>query len=800
LSNFVYNYKNCIKKDISMRCEHCKSEFDQAQMINSQGHFFCCKGCQSVYEILLENKLEDFYQKLGSKTLNPVRLEEKIKNYEEFITKTKDNFSEIYLVIHGIECAACVWLNEKILIKEEGILELDINHFTHKARIVFDEKLIPLERILTLIASIGYRASAYNPLKIDQKATLLKREFYSKLVVAVACVMNIMALALAKYAGFFSGMQAEFKDILNFAEFILASPVLFYTGSSFYKSAFVALKNKSLNMDTLVISGASLAYVYSLWAMFSRVGEVYFDSVSMIICFVFIGKYLELLSKKQALDTIDGLNDFLQNEVLVFDGKEFTAKDPSKVQINDRILLRAGDKILIDGICVKGEASIDTSSLSGESKPQFITKGCVLNSACMVLDGSIEYEAKKLYVDSRLSQIIKLLEFAHSKKAKLESLVNQISSYFSRTILSLALICFGFWFFYKEENFEFSLVNAISVLIIACPCALALATPVSNLVALAKAFKKNILFKSANVVENLSKCNMAVFDKTGVLTQSKLKVSDFFLSKELNLDELYNFVKLSKHPISKSVTEFLLAKGAKGQNLEFKELCNIRAKGLKAYLGQDEFLAGSSNFLRQNHIACKDFENSHFVFAKNAKILAYFEFESILREGAKELISYLKTKQIPILILSGDNQKAVEKIAQELGITDYRFACEPEDKMRELENLSKTYKLLFVGDGVNDALALSFALVAITLKEGSDLAIENSDVVLLKNDLNSLISAIKLSKNTLKIIKQNLVLAIVYNAFSIPLAFFGLINPLIAALSMSFSSIIVVLNALRIKE
>ncbi|MFQ6341534.1 heavy metal translocating P-type ATPase [Campylobacter sp. VTCC 70190] len=783
-----------------MKCEHCRLDYKQAQMIEYKGKFFCCKGCESVWEILHESGLDEFYEKLGNQTLNPISFQKAMKNYDEFITQTKEGFSEIYLMIHGIECAACIWLNEKILTQQEGILELDINHLSHKARIVFDGQSISLTQILKLIESIGYKASAYDASRASKKADLLKREFYSKLVVAIACVMNIMWIAVAKYAGFFSGMDKDTKDILNFAEFILCSPVLFYTGSHFYKSAFKTLKMRSLNMDVLVISGASLAYIYSLWAMFFRVGEVYFDSVAMIICFVFIGKYLEMFSKKRALDTLDGLNDFLQNEVLVFNGKEFAPKQVQKVCVGDRILLKTGDKILIDGLCLRGEASIDSSSLNGENTPQLVQKGGAIFSACIVLDGSVEYEATKLYKDSKLSQIIGLLELASAKKAKLESLVNSLAAYFSRAVLCVAFVCFAFWFFYKEASFELSLVNAISVLIIACPCALALATPVSNLVALGRALKKHILFKSSSVIEDLSKCDCVAFDKTGILTKVQLELKEVFLDKSLNLDELYNFVKLSKHPISQNIALYLKEKGAKDLNLSFEKLSSIQAKGLSAFFKGELLLGGSSRFLQENGILTKEFNHTHFVFAKKGKILAFFEFDSVLREGAKELIAYLKKEKKELIILSGDNQKAVEKIAKELKIPNFKASCLPEDKMRFVEDLSKNHRVLFVGDGVNDALALKYASVSMSLKEGSDLAIESSDVLLLKNDLFSLKRAIILAKNTFKIIKQNLAFSLLYNALTLPLAFLGMINPLFAAISMSFSSIIVVLNALRIKE
>lgn len=784
-----------------MKCSHCRLEFDEKQMLQRGQEFFCCTGCEAVFELLHSKGLQDFYERLGKKTLKPAVLEKECLNFNQFLRKNDEGLSEIYLIIEGIHCSACVWLNEKILIEEQGIIEVNINLLTHKARIVFDEKQLDLGRILELIQSIGYKARAYDPLKQEQKAVALKREFYSKLVVAVACVMNVMWIAVAKYAGFFSLMDAQTKDILNFAEFILASPVLFYTGSSFYKNAFYSLKHRQISMDFLVIFGASLAYTYSLWAMFSRAGEVYFDSVAMIICFVFVGKYLEVLVKKHATDTMDSLNDFLKGEIFVFNGKEFAPKDAYAVRVGDLIALKTGDKILIDGVCVSGEASIDASSLSGENEPVLVRATNSVNSACIVLDGSLQYKATKLYADSKLSQILNLLELSQSNKPKIQSLVAQISIYFSRTILALALLCFCFWYFFKQSSAEFALVNAISVLIIACPCALALATPVSNLIALFKALKLKVLFKSSSKIEDLSKCDMAVFDKTGVLTNSKLKISRHFLSKELNLNELLAFIKLSNHPVSVSISEFLQEKITNQKLLAFEKIKEIRAKGISARLKDDEFVGGNANFFKELNIKVNEnFEDTHFLFAKNGKVLAHFEFQSVLREGASELISYLKSLKIPIKMLTGDNEKAAAKIASKLDIKDFQASCLPEMKMHTVANLSKTHKVLMVGDGINDTLALQNAAVAVSLKQGSDLAVENSDIILLKNDLSALKKAIKLSKKTFIIIKQNLAFSLCYNALTIPLAFLGLINPLIAAASMSLSSVVVVLNALRIKN
>lgn len=768
-------------------------------MLEKDGYFFCCTGCEAVFELVQSKGLGDFYERLGKNSLEPVNFKQNLGVFDSFVRPTNEGFSEIHLVIDGIFCAACVWLNEKILIEEQGVIEASVNPLTHKARVVFDERQVSLKRILTLIQSIGYKPSAYDPLKQEQKALSTKREFYSKLVVAVACVMNVMWIAVAKYAGFFSLMDAQTKDILNFAEFVLASPVLFYTGSAFYKNAYFSLKHGQISMDFLVIFGASLAYAYSLWAMFSRGGEVYFDSVAMIICFVFVGKYLEVLVKKHATDTMDGLNDFLKGEILVFNGKEFAPKDAYAVQVGDIIQLKTGDKILIDGVCVRGEASIDSSSLSGESEPVLVQAGTNINSACVVLDGSVEYRALKPYAESKLSQIIALLEL--SQKPKIQSLVAQIAVYFSRSVLAVALLCFCFWYFVRESGAEFALINAISVLIIACPCALALATPVSNLIALFQALKLKVLFKSSDKIEDLSKCDYAVFDKTGVLTDFKLKIARYELNQKANLNELFAFIGLSNHPVSASIREFLQEKVRDKKHLEFSAVKEVRAKGISARLKNDEFIGGNAHFLQECGIKMSQkFSDTHFVFAKNGEILAHFEFESVLRAGAIELVSYLKKIKMPIKMLTGDNEKAAQKVASKLGITDFTAFCLPENKMQVITTLSQKHKVLMVGDGVNDALALQNAAVAVSLKQGADLAAQNSDIILLKNDLHALEQAIRLSKKTFIIIKQNLAFSLCYNALTIPLAFVGLINPLVAAASMSLSSVVVILNALRIRQ
>lgn len=778
-----------------MKCEHCKIDFKTEQMIikdiNNLQKAFCCEGCFGVWTILHNENLDEFYTRLKNNTLSPIGSKQQINinHFEKFISTDENGFKKASFILENIHCEACVWLNEKVLTNLDGVLEINISNSTHKADIVYDDEVISLKQILEKIISLGYIPTAYNPI-LSQKAQESKREFYIKLILAIACVMNVMWLSVAKYAGFFSGMDANTKDIINFAEFIFASAVLFYTGGAFFKSAFNALKNKFLNMDVLVISGASLVYIYSIVAMFLRLENVYFDSVAMIICFVFIGKYLELASRKNALDNIDLITELLDDSVLKKQDDTFIKTPLNQININDIIKLSIDDKVLIDGIITQGEASFDTSHITGESKPFKASINDEIISGYKLINGSCEYKCTKTFENSTLNKIIQTLN--QTQKSGLEKLVNKISSYFTVGIFMCFVLCFLFWI--NKSSFEISLINAISVLIIACPCALALATPVCTLVSTNLGFKNKILFKKSSVIEDLSKCDMVLFDKTGVLTNPKL------ISK-INLDEekkilLKSFCSLSNHIICKQIYKHL--KDTKVINLDL--FAETKGYGISAKYKNMKLLGGSYEFMKQNNIKAKEVFNTHFYFAIDDVVVALFEFENVVDDGAKNLINYLDKIGIKSVIVSGDNETSVKDTAEKLGIKSYHFSSLPHDKLEIIKNYSNSHKIIMVGDGVNDALALKYAHVGISLKNASNIAIDSSDVVFLDNKLISLEKAIKLSKKCFIKIKQNLAFSLIYNLCGVYLAFCGFINPLLASVLMSLSSLVVVINALSIKR
>ncbi|MBZ7983643.1 MULTISPECIES: heavy metal translocating P-type ATPase [unclassified Campylobacter] len=770
-----------------MKCSHCKIDFDKNSMIFQGNNAFCCNGCKNVFNLINENNLEDFYKNAS----NLSKINEQI-SYDEnsFCIEKENNYEKILILIDNLHCAACVWLIEKMLLKNEGVLEININYQTKRASIEYNPNKTKAKDILNIIISLGYIPLAYNP-NTTMKAKRTHIEFYSKLIVAIACVMNIMWLSIARYAGYFSSMEQSVQDIINFAEFVLCTPVLFYSASSMFKSAISALKNKILNMDCLVTFGASLVYIYSIYAMFTRLSYVYFDSVAMIICFVFIGRFLEQLSYKQALENIDFLSDLLNASVNIVKNDKIEKISVTKIKKDDVIRVFLGDKILIDGTCKSLQARLNLSAITGESELVDIKQGDFIKSASVVECASFDYIANCTFQDSYINKLAKLLN--KTKKSNLEKLTDKIGVYFCYAIFSIAFLCF----LYNMSDIQEAIIRSVSLLIIACPCALALSAPVGNLLCLHEALKLKVLFKNSNYIENLSKIDIAVFDKTGVLTKSKLE-----LLSQINLNDyeksiLKAILDKNNHFIASSLNEYI--KDTKPSLKDFK-LTQLSGLGVIAEFENDKYYLGSAKLLNSHNINANSKNETEMFFAKNDEILEHFVFSNQLNDDALELINYFKKQNIKVIMLSGDKQKPCEKIAKELQIDDLYSECLPEDKLKIIQNLSKNNKVLMVGDGINDALALKLALVSISFKNATNLALNSSDIIMLDNKLIGIKNSHLLAKRTYRLIKTNLALSFLYNIISIPLAFMGLINPLIASIFMSLSSICVILNSIRIKN
>jgi len=796
-----------------VKCTHCHLEFDEKVMIKELENpelNFCCNGCQGVYHLLKDDGLDSFYDKMGKNSIAPpVALGADSSNFDmesfksRYIKTTNEGFSRVDLIIEGIHCAACIWLNEKVLGQTDGIVEASINFTNNKAKIVWDEDTIKLSEIIDKIRSIGYNAYPYDRSESEKQATKNNRDYFLRMSVAIFASMNLMMIGVAKYTGFFTGMEEDMLRLIHMAEFIFATPVVFYSGWIFYRGAYYGLKNKILNMDFLVSSGATLIYIYSLYVLFGGEGHSYFDSAGMIITFVLVGKYLEVIGKKGAVDTMDKIKSTIPLEatIIVDCGKKVVAID--KIEVGDIIEVKSGEKASVDGQIISGESSFDESSISGESLPVSKKSGDKVYSGTINLNQVIRYKAIKNYANSTLNSIVELLEDSLNSKPKIEDITNELSKHFSVVILSLAIATFAGWYFY-EGSFENSLIIAISVIIIACPCALALATPIASLIGVSWLAREGLLFKEAKFIETFAKANTIVLDKTGTITHGKLSVvkgnCEVLNNEQLNI--LYSLVDSSTHPISKAIKKYLEENFENLAHIELENIEQVDAKGLKASYNGDNIFGGNSELLEEVQINIgKEYHSTIYHFAIGSKLLVTFELEDTIKEDAKETIEYLHSQDIEVIMCSGDNEQIVSKVASEVGIVNYQAKMSPIDKANYISKLKDEGKIVIMaGDGVNDALALSRASIAISMGNGADISIAVSDVVILNDSLKGLEKSVYISKRTFDFIKQNLAISLVYNVLTVPIAMAGYVIPLVAALSMSLSSLLVVGNSVRINN
>ena len=793
----------------TIACTHCHLEFNESVLIkeveeNTTLHF-CCKGCQGVYHLLNDEGLDSFYDKAGDVKLTPPTQQyEDATNfdtpafYDKFVKVNNDGFNEVSLIIEGIHCSACVWLNEKALQKMDGVLEANINFTSNKANIVWTEDILKLSDIINMIRAIGYNAFPYDASLQEVHANAARKEYYQRIIVALFASMNIMMIAVAQYAGFFTGITQEYKTIFNIAEGILSTPVLFYSGWIFFRGSYYGIKNKIVNMDLLVATGASLTYLYSIYITVLELGEAYFDSVSMIITFVLIGKFLEVLSKKSAADTLDIIGKQIPSEVNIIRDNKVVLCKLGEVGIGDTVVVSSGEKVLLDGTLIKGEGSFDESNLTGESEPIYKKIGDKVISGTTSIDADIHFEATKDFEHSTLSSLVSLLESAINKKPKIEQLANKLSEYFSSTILAFSFLTFLVWWLWPH-SFEISFMVGISVIIIACPCALALATPVATLVGISLGAKQGILFKEAAQLETMAKVDTLVLDKTGTITQGKPEVIQEKIYKEFDKSLLYSLVKLSNHPVAKGICEYL--KNDKDNECILDEYTQVPASGITAKYNEKQILGGNLKLINAHDIEHNyDSKNTLFYFAIDGEVIAIYELRDSIKENAKDIVENFENKGIEVIMLTGDNNDIATQVANEVGISKYVSEQTPENKSEYIQSLHEKNKtVVMVGDGVNDILALANADIGIVMGSGSDIAVDVGDVVLLNDSLKSLEDAFKISRTTYGLIKQNLGISLLYNVITIPLAMAGYIIPLIAAISMSISSLLVVGNSMRIR-
>ncbi|GAA9879857.1 heavy metal translocating P-type ATPase [Helicobacter pylori] len=777
-----------------MKCSHCQLEFKESElfkeMINHKELYFCCTGCARVYALLLDLNLESFYDKLNDSVLAPVTPQDSMNALELEQALEENNKGDfiLNLLLEKTHCNACLWLNQKVLERLKGVKKVSVNFTTHHLQIVFDKSLSPKE-IVQKIESLGYGAKIYNAKNYALKAQKEQRSYLLTLSVGFFATMNLMFIAIAKYASYGIGMDKLMQRNLDLVSLFLSLLVLVVVGRFFIKGAFYGLKNGVLGMDLSVSFGALSAFVYSIYAMLVS-QETYFEASSTILTLVFGSKFLELKARLFANEKCLALESHEIHSVIVVENGKQIEKHPKDVAIGSVVLVPSGAKIALDGVLLN-HASVDASLISGEFKPLELGVNDQILGGYVNVGVPFSYQVSSDFQNSRLSSLLETLKKSFLEKPLIESSANKIADIFSKAVLFLAFISFLLWQFGLGGNFEKALMVCISVLVISCPCAFALATPIALVIGVFK--NPLIVFKEALFLETLAKVKKIFIDKTGTLTQKEVLLKEKIIYEEFDERLLKSLLKVREHLAHSAILKSLDSDEVSLEKIEFF------AHGLKANYHNETLLVGSLKFLNAMgvNIRAKESANIMVGFAKNKTLCALFILEERLKNNAKEVIQFLQNKGLELEILSGDNESSVKECAKKLGISNYHAHLTPEDKAQIISSYKGVCAM--IGDGNNDALALKQASVSLGF-EKSALSKSACDILLLEEDLSLLKKAFDNAQKVYQVVLQNIVLSLIYNAILIPVAMLGYINPLIASLSMSGSSLLVVLNSLRLKR
>ncbi len=787
-----------------MKCSHCQLEFKESELfkevIDHKELYFCCTGCARVYALLLDLNLESFYDKLNDSTLAPVTPQDSMSALELEQALEENNKSDLILnlLLEKTHCNACLWLNQKVLERLKGVKKVSVNFTTHHLQIVFDKSLNPKE-IIQKIESLGYGAKIYNAKNYALKAQKEQRSYLLTLSVGFFATMNLMFIAIAKYASYGSasyggasygaGMDKLMQRNLDLVSLFLSLLVLVVVGRFFIKGAFYGLKNGVLGMDLSVSFGALSAFVYSLYAMLVS-QETYFEASSTILTLVFGSKFLELKARLFANEKCLALESHEIHSVIVVENGKQIEKHPKDVAVGSVVWVPSGAKIALDGVLLNS-ASVDASLISGEFKPLELGVNDPILGGYVNMGVPFSYQVSANFQNSRLSGLLETLKKSFLEKPLIESSANKIADIFSKAVLFLAFVSFLLWQFGLGGNFEKALMVCISVLVISCPCAFALATPIALVIGVFK--NPLIVFKEALFLETLAKVKKIFIDKTGTLTQKEVLLKEKIIYKEFDERLLKSLLKVREHLAHSAILKTLDGDEVNLEKIEFF------AHGLKANYQNETLLVGSLKFLNAMGVGIKTKESANIMvgFAKNETLCALFILEERLKNNAKEVVQALQNKGLELEILSGDNESSVKECAKKLGISKYHAHLTPEDKAQVISSYQGVCAM--VGDGNNDALALKQASVSLGF-EKSALSKSACDILLLEEDLSLLEKAFHNAQKVYQVVLQNIVLSLIYNAILIPVAMLGYINPLIASLSMSGSSLLVVLNSLRLKR
>ena len=794
------------KENKASVCYHCSLSIKNkpvSETINNELRYFCCLGCLIANQLIDSVNIEHDLDELVNR-----KLEKKIKN---IIKENSDTSEHQSYSIKGVTCTSCGPIIEKILSLQEGVAEVKVNLISERVRISFDKNIFNLEKAAKLLKKFGYILIIK---KQSEDSEYLSENYLLRVAFTWFLSMNIMSFSFAYYYG----QLENFSGIINWViriEAFLSFFIIFVLGYPFLKNAFFKALNFQLSMETLISFGSLTAYSFSFWAMLKGRTDVYFDTASMIVAFVLLGKFLENSAKAKASQTVKKLFSMTaKNATIIKNGIEETV-EIENVKTGDIIVVKAGEKIPADGEIIEGSSYIDESMLTGESFPVEKVTGSRVYAATLNQEGRFLFKTTEVGDHTTLSKIIELIEKAQNEKTESQKLADKLSSWFIPFVILMSFITGFIWYLLGAQPETF-ILNSIAVLVVACPCALGLATPMATFVSLNKAASLGIIIKNANLIEKINKITTIVFDKTGTLTEGKILLKEVIfaefqdISKESCLQMITSLENYSEHPVAQAITNFGKQNGLKF--LDITDFKTNRGLGVEGKTNNCHIKIGSQKFIEEKGVKIpdnlKNFNDdlnsmpmSQVFVSINGIFVAVIVLEDQIKKEAGIVIESLKAKNLEIIMLTGDHYLTAQKVANKLLIDKFFAGQLPQDKISFILELQKQGKVvMMVGDGINDAPALVQSDIGVSIADATDISMEASDITFIKNDLTALPMLFSLADKTMKALKINLLWAFSYNIIGIPLAMLGILKPIAAAAAMSVSSLLIVNNSLKLKR
>ncbi len=762
------------------------------------GERFCCTGCRAAYGLIRGMGLESYYQRRcldpNQPTLKPEDQNDTVSrfNFQSYIQTDEHDVCTLHLMVEGLQCAACVWLIETVLRKQPGVLHARINMTTRRLVLKWKNNQTDAGSLVQAVAHLGYRLAPYDPSLLCAATAEREKKLLRALVVAGFATGNVMLFSVSVWAGQATGMEGFTRDLMHWLSALVALPAIAYAAQPFFASALKALKARRTNMDVPISLAIILTSAMSLVETI-RMGEhVYFDSAIALVFFLLIGRYLDSRARGRARATGENLMGLRARAVtIVHDDGTREIAPPETLKPAMRILVAAGERIAADGLVVSGQSDIDTQLISGESLPERAAPGAKVFAGTLNLSAPLNVQVTAIGEDTLLGEIVRLMEAAEDARARYVALAERVARFYAPVVHTLAAAAFFGWWIVGAMAWQNALMVAIAVLIITCPCALGLAVPIVQVVAGGRFLSHGILMKTGTALERLATTDVCVFDKTGTLTLGK---PQWINRNDLCAEDIHlagSLAAVSKHPLSRALAQEI--KDATPAN----GVQEIPGSGLKLMTANGEVRLGRRAWCGVRN--GPQTEHSELWLSRPGKPPVRFAFTDRMRADAAEVVSTLKRRGLAVMLLSGDRSSAVEAAAHSAGIEDWRANLKPADKVAILQDLAaQGRRAMMVGDGLNDAPALAAAHVSISPSSAADVSQTAADVIFQGDKLAPVVEALSVAKRAERLIKQNFALSFAYNAVSVPLALAGLVTPLIAAVAMSASSIVVILNSLRL--